>query len=131
LKSHGASDIGFYDIVKDITRIERFIQEQAGWLGFVITITNEPRYWNLPRSEGASNAQAFRVSEGLTLTGSRQWGANTGGTNRGREKALELQGTYELHWRDFSQISEKASGKFRALVIPVKETQLKIPNSQP
>lgn len=119
LKDQGASDIGFYDIVKDITRVERFIDGQMGWIGYVITLTNVPRYWNLPNREGTSNASAFRVSHGLTLNGTRQWGPNTGGTNKGREPALQLRGTYELHWRDYSRISENSAGYFRALVIPI------------
>lgn len=119
LKDQGASDIGFYDIIKDITRVERFIEGQQGWSGYVITLTNEPRYWNLPTREGTSNAEAFRVSHGLTLSGTRQWGPNTGGTNKGREQALQLRGTHELHWRDYSRISDNAAGKFRALVVPI------------
>lgn len=119
LKDHGASDIGFYDIIKDITRVERFIAIKQGWIGYVITLTNVPRYWNPPNSAGGSNAAAFRVSHGLILNGTREWGPNTGGTNRGREPALHLRGTYELDWRDYSRISENAAGKFRALVISI------------
>lgn len=120
LKSQGASDIGCYDIVKDITRVERFIDAQDGWSGYVILLTNDSTYWK-PRNHGRpTNAEAFRVSEGMTLSGTRQWGLNTGGTNKGREQALQLRGTYNLSWRDYSRIGEEDVSNFRALVIPIK-----------
>lgn len=119
LKSHGGSDIGGYDVIKDITRVERFADGPQRWSGYVIILTNDSGYWNLRTHGRSTNAGAFRVSDGLTLSGTREWGPNTGGTNKGREKALQLRGTYELQWRDYSRISDNAAGKFRALVIPI------------
>lgn len=119
LKSHGGSDIGGYDIIKDITRVERFVDGLQGWIGYGIILTNDSGYWNLRTHGRSTNAEAFRVSNDLTLSGKREWGPNTGGTNKGRERALELRSTYELHWRDYSRISDNAAGNFRALVIPI------------
>ncbi|MEI6407181.1 MAG: hypothetical protein WCO85_06605 [Actinomycetes bacterium] len=126
LKSHGASDIGGYDIIKDVTRVERFIEGRKGWTGYVITLTNDSSYWNLRTHGRTTNAEAFRVSEGLVLSGIKEWGPNTGGTKKGRESALELRGRYELHWREYSRISDKTVGIFKAQVIQIEN---KIPTS--
>lgn len=120
LKSHGGSDIGCYDIVKDITRIERFIEGKAGWKGYVITLTNESGYWNLRTHGKATNAGAFRVSHGLTLNGIREWGPNTGGTKKGREQSLVIKGSYDLKWRNYSKLSDRAAGTFKLLVVAIK-----------
>lgn len=119
LKDHGGSDIGCYDIVKDIARVERFIEGKQGWSGYVITLTNHSTYWSVRTHGKPTNAEAFRVSEGLNLCGSREWGPNTGGTSTGRTSTLQLRGNYELHWRDYSRISDRAAGRFRALIIPI------------
>lgn len=119
LKSHEGSDIGCYDIVKDITRVERFVDNLIGWRGYVVVLTNDPGYWNLRTHGKQTNAEMFRVSESLTLSGTRQWGANTGGTKNGREQILQLREIYKLTWREYSRISNEAAGKFRALVIPI------------
>ena len=120
LKSHGASDIGCYDIVKDIARVERFIAEKSRWNGYAITLTNDPTYWNLRTHGRQTNAEEFRVSDGLTLKGSRRWGPNTGnGTKKGREADLDIAGTYKLKWRPYSEVSIKAGGTFKSLVVQV------------
>ena len=120
LKSHGASDIGCYDIVKDIARVERFIAEKPRWNGYAITLTNDPTYWNLRTHGKQTNAEEFRVSDGLTLKGSRRWGPNTElGTKKGREADLVLAGTYKLMWRPYSEFSPTVGGSFKSLLVQV------------
>lgn len=119
LKNHGASDLRGYDVIKDIRRVERFVAARPGWSGLVIVLTNDATYWR-PRTHGrVTNADAFRLCEGLVLTGERAWGPNTGGTSRGRETALQLTGTYPLAWADYSSVSPGPAGTFRSLVVEV------------
>lgn len=58
--------------------------------GAVILVTNEPRYWQPRRTERRTNADEFRIHEGLELSGTRAWGPNTGGTMKKRESLIEL-----------------------------------------
>lgn len=121
LKNHGAQDIRAYDIIKDIVRVEKFIAGTAGTDGAVIVITNDSSYWRPAKPNDSSNAAAFRVSEGVVLTGSRAWGPNTGaGTMRAREVQLDLAGMYDLHWSDYSTLPGGGAGAtFRKLIVQV------------
>lgn len=118
LKSQGAQDIRAYDVVKDIERVETFTGLTDRCNGAVVCLANDP-YWRAPTALRDTNAAAFRLYEGVELSGSRAWGLRTGaGTMRGREKSLELRGRYELHWQSYSTLPSPRT-EFRALVIEV------------
>jgi len=119
LKNHGAQDIRAYDIVKDMARLERFVTGKPGWNGVLLAITNDPMYWRRVTHGRTTNADAFRVYEGTTLTGTRAWGPNTGaGTMKNRMDPISLAGSYPLVWRDYAHLSGPR-GQFRALVLEV------------
>jgi hypothetical protein len=119
LRNHGADDIGSYDVLKDVERIESLASAGLVTSGAVIFLTNEPLYWK-ERTEGASktNAHEFRVHEGLMITGTRSWGPNTGGSSKGREQPLSLRGNYPIQWRNYSDVQGRR-GQFRHLVFRV------------
>ncbi len=95
LKNHGAQDVRSYDVVRDISRLERFVAGNMGWNGIFVAITNDPSFWRPVTHGRATNADAFRIYEGVTLAGTRAWGTDTGaGTMKGRESAINLIGTY-------------------------------------
>jgi hypothetical protein len=119
LKNHGANDLRCYDVVKDIARVERFIGGRAAWSGCVVALTNEPAYWRPPTHGRLTNADAFRLHDGVQLKGARGWGPNTGGTSRGREAAIDLRGEYRMQWQDYSRLDGTVAGTFRQLVVPI------------
>lgn len=122
LKNHGAQDVRAYDVVKDTSRLERFVADEKGWNGLFIAITNDPIFWRPVTHGRATNADAFRIYEGITLSGVRSWGPRTGpGTMRGRETTIELGGEYRLAWRDYSRVDSGSRGSFRALVLTVNQ----------
>lgn len=105
LKNQGAQDIHAYGVVKDVVRVEKFIAGTAGADGGVIVLGNDSSYWRPAKVNDISNAAAFRVSEGVVLTGPRAWGPNTGaGTMKTRELRLEVTGQYEMRWSDYSTL---------------------------
>lgn len=115
LKSQGAQDIRAYDVIKDITRVERFVSGRTGWNGAVLTLSNDPGYWNAPGHLRETNAQAFRLYEGTMLQGSRAWGPRTGaGTRKNRELDLRLGRSYRCEWTDYSRLPG-TRGDFRML----------------
>jgi hypothetical protein len=121
LKNHGAHDIRAYDVVKDISRLERFVAGNMGWNGILVAITNDPSFWRPVTHGRATNADAFRIYEGVTLAGARAWGTDTGaGTMRGRESAINLVGTHALRWQDYARVDSTARGTFRALTLEVR-----------
>jgi hypothetical protein len=89
LLSQGAQDIRAYDVVKDIHRVERFVDQRPGWSGAVLVLTNDPSYWQRPGHGRATNAEAFRIYEINRIVGERAWGVNTGlGTMKGRQPPI-------------------------------------------
>ncbi|GAA1843585.1 hypothetical protein GCM10009687_06450 [Asanoa iriomotensis] len=119
LKNQGAQDIRAYDVVKDLTRVERVVAERPGWSGLVLVLTNDPSYWNKPALIRETNAQAFRLYQGNTLTGARAWGPLTGaGTKRGREADLNLRQEYTCAWVDYTALPG-LRGTFRLLILEV------------
>lgn len=122
LKNHGAQDIRGYDVVKDISRVERFVQGHPGRNGGVLVVSNDPYYWRGKPINDVTNAAAFRIGEGVVLHGNHAWGPNTGaGTKKHREAPLFLSGTYTLKWSDYSSVSAPPSGSthFRSLLVEV------------
>ena len=114
LKSHGAQDIGRYDVIKDIERLEELVREDKIKLGFVIFLTNDMSYLN--KCKG--NACKFSLEEGKEITSEMDWGKNTGmGTKKGREKTLKLKGKYKINWIDSSNNPEKTILKYFILKI--------------
>lgn len=121
LKNHGAQDVRSYDVVKDISRLERFVAGNIGWNGVFVAVTNDPSFWRPVTHGRTTNADAFRIYEGVTLAGSREWGPDTGaGTMKGRESAIELVGTHVLKWRDYARVDSSARGRFRLLTLEVR-----------
>jgi hypothetical protein len=119
LRNHGAQDIQGYHIVNDVARLERFCGGKPGWNGVFILLTNEPSYWRAPTHGRTTNAEAFRVYDGVTLNGRRGWGPRTGpSTMRGLEAPIDLQGSYLLRWGDYSTL-EGTRGTFRSLIVDV------------
>ncbi len=120
LKNHGAQDVRAYDVVKDIGRLERFVDRKRHWNGAFVAITNEQSFWRSVTHGRATNADAFRIYDGVTLSGSQAWGPNTGiGTMRGRETAIELKGSHLLAWQDYAQVDNRPRGAFKVLVVEV------------
>jgi hypothetical protein len=67
-----------------------------------------------------TNADAFRLYQDSEITGTRAWGALTGGgTRRGREAALVIDGAYTCSWKDYSSLPGRG-GRFRTLSLEVK-----------
>lgn len=120
LKNHGAQDVRGYDVIKDIGRRERFVAAKQGWNGAFVAITNDPSFWRPVTHGRLTNADAFRIYEGVMLAGTRALGPNTGpGTMKNREAAIELAGAHLLEWRDYARVDTSSRGLFRALVLEV------------
>ena len=102
LLDQGAQDVGRYDFVQDIQRLERTISVQTDTrvTGYAVMLTNDSAYWQPPGGSPTPDAD-FRIHEGCTLQGTLRWREGAAaGTIAGREEPLELNGVYPLAWRD-------------------------------
>ena len=119
LVSQGAQDIRAYDVLKDMQRVEGFVDGHPGWSGMVLVLSNDPSYWSRPGHCRATNADAFRIYEGQVISGSRAWGPGTGaGTMKDREAVIELHSDYRCRWSPYSALPG-SKGEFRLLALPV------------
>jgi len=122
LKNQGAQDISRYDFLKDITRIERLIMAESKFSkGYVVVLTNDPTYWNVSVNTKTCDAE-FRINNGAVKSGELSWAKHTGkGTMTGREKPLNLMGSYTMAWQDYSKIDEGRAGSFKLLCLQVEK----------
>lgn len=123
--NHGAQDLGKYDLLKDIFRVEHVLQDHKKFMnGHVIMLTNDPRYWKKDSKENTCCAE-FSIADGLVVKGSMAWAEHTGaGTIKNREEPIALTGSYNLNWSDFSKFDDKRNGQFRYLLVDVEREAL-------
>lgn len=121
LKNQVAQDLGRYDFIKDIQRLEHLASEKQNYIGYAILLTNDSAYWKKPAYNNTVDAD-FRLDDTRILEGSFNWGPNASfGTKKNREQTLVLQNRYPVQWEDFSRPSIKSYGLFRSLIIKVPQ----------
>jgi hypothetical protein len=121
LANHGAQDLGRYDYLKDICRLEAITNAIPRCTGWAIMLTNDAGYWS-PRLRQDTIDAAFRIECGTVLHGAREWASNASeGTKRGRTNTLTLNHKYDLQWQDFSNPFVGPNGKFRFVGVVVPE----------
>lgn len=115
LKQQGAQDLGRYDFLADVGRLERFVAAKRATAGCAILVTNDTSYWSEPARTGTVD-QMFRLNEGRKIYGSLNWLDHaSAGTMRSRENPITLTGKYTAEWRPFSYPSKQPGGEFRYL----------------
>ena len=120
LKNQLARDLGRYDFIKDISRLEEASEKYHGGVGFAIFLTNDENYWKTSKNDETAADKDFRIPEGKTINGKLCWKEGTSkGTMRGREEPITLNGKYDLEWKNYSNLEGK-NGQFRYLLIEVK-----------
>lgn len=129
LKGDSAQDIGRYDFLRDVQRLEKAISERRNAIGYAILLTNDSLYWKSSHRKTISDN--FRLTEGRKITGTLTWTAKAGkGTTKGRESPIALKGVYDCVWRDYSEFEpteyvlgdnklQVGGSKFRYLMIKV------------
>jgi hypothetical protein len=120
LSNDGAQDIGRYDFVKDVARLERYVGSTDNTVGWAVLLTNDDLYWR--ESPRGLNSAAFFLHEGRLVAGGQplDWHARTGeGTKRGRAEPFTLRANYTLEWKHYSSVAGMPNGTFRYLALPV------------
>jgi len=120
LRNHSAQDIGRYDFIKDVSRLEDISFAYPEAVGYAVLLTNESGYWRNPSTATTVDA-AFRLHEGRILSGDVAWGSGaSAGTMKAREKPIQLRASYALEWRDFSSPATGNGSVFRYLAVPIQ-----------
>ena len=120
LLNQAAQDIGRYDFIKDIVRLERFVGGNTETIGYAIMLTNDDTYWRATRNLATADAN-FRIHESRTLSSELKWSEATGkGTMKGRENPLVLNSSHQIRWIDYSNLAEKGPNKFRYVLLKIE-----------
>ena len=97
LKNQGAQDLGRYDFLKDISRLENWIEQGIITKGFAIMLTNDKSYWESSINNKTVDSM-FRLHN-QTVTGKLSWLDHaSAGTMKGRESPIILKNKYNLVW---------------------------------
>lgn len=120
LREQAGQDFGCYDFLKDIKRIETIKSSGLAKRGFAVMLTNDPSYWT-PKSSIA-NPAAFRIYEGRAVTGNLEWLDPTASSVKSRRTPINLRGSYNLSWRNYSEIPGTGIfPHFRYLAVAIEE----------
>jgi len=123
LSSHSAQDLGRYDFIKDICRLEEITSTIRDCEGWTIMLTNDTAYWKTPQNTGTVDA-AFRLTEGRILSGNLAWTDQaSAGTKKNRERDLSVIGQYTLTWDDYSTVSSPSYSDFRYLAVKIPDAR--------
>lgn len=99
LKQQGAQDLGRYDFLKDVSRLEQWCEQKKITQGYAILLTNDSSYWSNPKRIDTID-RSFRLHE-REVYGELKWdSAASKGTTKGRESSLVLKNRYSLNWLD-------------------------------
>ena len=122
LKNQSAQDIGRYDFIKDVERIEQFVHSQKDVYGYAILLTNDSAYWKVPRDNRVIDTD-FRLHPRRTIHGTLSWKSGaSAGTMKNREGPIRINGSYQTKWENYSKpIYNNCYGEFRYLMIEVKK----------
>lgn len=105
LKNHYAHDCARYDFIKDVVRLESYVQDGSSRKGYAVFLTNDHLYWDEPRRDDVFGIQ-FRIHEGRELHGDLDWAEGTSpGTKAGREIALNIAEQYKIQWKNYSKVN--------------------------
>jgi hypothetical protein len=121
IKNHGAQDLGRYDFLKDIERVELLRDNLNGFeKGYAIMLSNDPSYWIVKKSDKETVCDKFRIHDGIIKNGNLCWmGTPSVGTIKGREKEIVLSGEYSLLWNEYSSMSDNRNGKFKYTICEI------------
>lgn len=135
LKNQSAHDVGMYDSLHDIERIEELQSkhsERGFTEGYTIWLTNDSVYWRDTHKD--ANHDEFRIYDGITIPTDKsqgsnllQWKAGTSkGAKAGREAPIKLIGSYQIKWFDYSNLAdiydtaESNNTKFKYAITSIK-----------
>ena len=124
LRDQSAQDTRRYDFLLDVQRLEYTVnaEDKSARAGVAVLLTNDPAYSKSPASGWEStNDAAFRLHEGQTVSGQVKWSERASlGTKEGREDPIQIAGSYDLRWWDYSRLGGNSNQQFRYLAVAVQ-----------
>lgn len=118
LKTHSAQDLGRYDFLKDVQRLENITRSSSDTIGLALILTNDRGYWNPGRADTVDTD--FRLHEARVISGSLRWQDHAAtGTTKDRSESLSFRNQYYIQWQSYSRVADTSRGDFRYCVLEV------------
>jgi len=118
LQNHSAQDLGRYDFLKDVERLEN-VKKVDNCAGFAIFLTNDSSYWKTSRRVDTVDSD-FRINEGKSVSGDLKWSERASkGTTQNREADIHLNGEYNVSWDEYSRVGTGSYSIFKYLILTI------------
>ncbi len=117
LKNQGAEDLGRYDFLKDVQRLEEIIMKYPETSAYAIMITNDSLYWRNP-SKLDSIDKDFKIHQGRNIHGTLSWSPKVGKGTTENKDPIQIHGKYCMNWQSYSDIDQEYE-KFRMLCLQI------------
>jgi hypothetical protein len=118
LSNHGAQDVGRYDFVRDVVRLERYVISVQNSIGYAIFLSNDSLYWNEPRPDITSVQFSIHEDRELHSNAEMHWAAHAGaGSTKGRVDSMVCKFSYSCLWKNFSTVGNH---QFKFLLLTIK-----------
>lgn len=112
LKTHAATDLRCYDVLKDIQSLENYVRNKRISLGYSIVLTNVKSPWKAKKGEKENYYNDFRIYEELTAHGTMDWKPGVSkGTKKVRIDPIKLAGKYTSRWAKYKEAEQSKEDK--------------------
>ncbi len=118
LKSQGAQDLGKFDYLHDIERVESFKSLYGFSEGYCILLTNDASYTKI-RDNNTRNKE-FNIGHNQIKHGTLRWRSDSSiYTKKHRKESIILDGSYEMKWDTYYDFNNGKNSKFFILVTTI------------
>jgi hypothetical protein len=118
LKSQGAQDLGKFDYLHDIERVESYKDLFGFTEGYCILLTNDESYTKV-RDHDTRNKE-FNIGHNQTKQGVMSWRNDSSiYTKEHRKKSIILKESYKMKWDTYHDFSNGKNSKFFILVTTI------------
>ncbi len=146
LNNHGAVDLGSYDFMWDVNRLQMLTAKPKNETvkmpcnrGYAVILTNDYHYWTEPKNWDTSNQRInkginrmFRIhgdknGNGVLTRGTHEWydingnpGLSTAIQNdKSRQNGITLKRDYPYQWLSYYMVPNEKNGEFRFMIVEV------------
>lgn len=146
LSDHGAVDLGSYDFMWDVNRLQKLTGKTVDNTiqircdrGYAVILTNDNHYWTQPKNWDVSNQRnnkginrMFRIhgdknGNGILTKGTHEWYDTNGNPglstalqhDKSRAHPIKLKKDYPYKWSPYLKYDEVTNGEFKFMIVEV------------
>lgn len=109
LNDHAAQDLGRFDYLLDIERLEQYREQWDFSEGYTILLTNDPSYQKRQRAD--ANSIEFSLEHGAVKTGIMKWKETSSiYKKKHRKESILLKDEYPINWNIYANHNIEEQG---------------------